>query len=102
MQLDMTMMPMMEEVQNGPAPNSTEATSSPSSANTTRDDLTHQHSLQYHHYQPTNYYESLLLDQLQDMVPIMPRERELSKLEVINYVIHYIKQLREMVAEEES
>jgi len=39
--------------------------------------------------------ESALLDKLQEMVPIMPRERELSKLEIINYVIDYIRQLRE-------
>lgn len=47
-------------------------------------------------------YESLLLDKLQDMVPIMPRGRELTKLEIINYVIDYIRQLKEMVVEEEQ
>ena len=39
--------------------------------------------------------ESALLDKLQQMVPIMPQERELSKLEIINYVIDYIRQLKE-------
>lgn len=47
-------------------------------------------------------YESVLLDKLQDMVPIMPRGRELTKLEIINYVIDYIRQLKEMVVEEEQ
>ena len=46
--------------------------------------------------------ESDLLDKLQDMVPFMPRGRELSKLEIINYVIDYIRQLKEMVVEEEE
>lgn len=41
--------------------------------------------------------ELALLAKLQEMVPIMPRERELSKLEIINYVIDYIRQLKEMV-----
>lgn len=43
--------------------------------------------------------ETALLAQLQDMVPIMPRERELSKLEIINYVIDYIRHLRELTVE---
>lgn len=46
-------------------------------------------------------HESLLLDKLQDMVPIMPRGRDLSELEVINYAIDYIRQLQEMVVEED-
>lgn len=41
--------------------------------------------------------ELALLAKLQEMVPIMPRERELTKLEIINYVIDYIRQLKEMV-----
>ena len=47
-----------------------------------------------------NNNESDLLDKLQDMVPLMPRGRELSKLEIINYVIDYIRELKEMVIEE--
>lgn len=43
--------------------------------------------------------ELALLAQLQEMVPIMPRERELSKLEIINHVIDYIRQLRELVVD---
>lgn len=46
--------------------------------------------------------ESSLLAKLQEMVPNMPRERELSKLEIINYVIDYIRQLREMVVIEQA
>lgn len=41
--------------------------------------------------------ELALLAKLQEMVPIMPRERELSKLEIINYVIDYIRHLKELV-----
>lgn len=41
--------------------------------------------------------ESALLKKLEMMVPIMPRERVLSKLEVINYVIEYIRELKELV-----
>lgn len=44
--------------------------------------------------------ELALLAKLQEMVPIMPRERELSKLEIINYVIDYIRQLKELVVED--
>lgn len=40
--------------------------------------------------------ESALLAKLQEMVPIMPHERELTKLEIINYVIDYIHQLKEL------
>ena len=47
----------------------------------------------------TSNYESALLDKLQDMVPNMPRERELSKLEIINHVIDYIRHLRDIVDE---
>lgn len=47
-------------------------------------------------------YESALLDKLQQMVPIMPKERELSKLEIINYVIDYIRQLKELIVEDEK
>lgn len=42
--------------------------------------------------------ELALLAKLQDMVPNCPRERELSKLEIINYVIDYIRQLKELIA----
>lgn len=45
--------------------------------------------------------ELALLSKLQEMVPIMPRERELSKLEIINYVIDYIRQLKEMVVDDD-
>lgn len=41
--------------------------------------------------------ETALLAKLQDMVPIMPRERELSQLEIINYVIDYIRLLKEQI-----
>lgn len=40
--------------------------------------------------------ESFLLAKLQEMVPIMP-QKELSKLEIINYVIDYIRELKELV-----
>lgn len=40
--------------------------------------------------------EQALLAKLQEMVPIMPRERELSKLEIINYVIDYIQHLNDL------
>lgn len=43
------------------------------------------------------HYEQALLAKLQQMVPYIPREKELSKLEIINYVIDYIRQLKEMV-----
>lgn len=43
------------------------------------------------------HYETALLAKLQEMVPFMPRERELSKLEIINYVIDYIRELKELV-----
>lgn len=42
-------------------------------------------------------YETALLAKLQEMVPIMPRERQLSKLEIINYVIDYIRHLNDLV-----
>lgn len=45
-------------------------------------------------------YESALLEKLQQMVPIMPRERELTKLEIINYVIDYIKHLKELAVDD--
>lgn len=45
--------------------------------------------------------ESVLLAKLQEMVPIMPRDQDLSRLEIINYVIDYIRQLREMVVLEQ-
>lgn len=38
--------------------------------------------------------ESFLLAKLQEIVPIMPR-KELSKLEIINYVIDYIRELKD-------
>jgi hypothetical protein len=90
MRLEMTM--QMEELKSGATPTGGAPTG-------TNRNTTQQH-YQYHN-QPTNYYESLLLDKLHDMVPIMPRGRELSKLEIINYVIDYIRQLREMVVDEE-
>lgn len=82
MQLEMTLM-QIEELRDGVA-------SPPNGTHNPRQ-----------HYQPMNY-ESLLLDKLQDMVPIMPRGRELSKLEIINYVIDYIIQLREMVLQDQT
>lgn len=49
--------------------------------------------------QQSRLVESALLAKLKDMVPIMPRERDLSKLEIINYVIDYIRHLQEEVYE---
>lgn len=46
--------------------------------------------------QQSRLVESALLAKLKDMVPIMPRERDLSKLEIINYVIDYIRHLQEV------
>lgn len=46
--------------------------------------------------------ETALLAKLQEMVPIMPRERELTKLEIINYVIDYIRHLKELVVIDNS
>lgn len=46
--------------------------------------------------------ETALLAKLQEMVPIMPRERELTKLEIINYVIDYIRHLKELVVLDNS
>lgn len=46
-------------------------------------------------------YETALLEKLQQMVPIMPKERELTKLEIINYVIDYIRHLKELIVEDD-
>jgi hypothetical protein len=81
----------MEELKNGAAPAGDAPTSA--SSNTT----------QQNHSQPTNSnQESLLLDKLHDMVPIMPQGRELSKLEIINHAIDYIRHLGEMVVDEDK
>jgi len=44
-------------------------------------------------------YETELYAKLQEMVPTIPRDRELSKLEIINHVIDYIDDLMELVAD---
>lgn len=46
--------------------------------------------------------ETALLAKLQEMVPIMPNDGELTKLEIINYVIDYIKHLQNLVKIENS
>ena len=103
MRLEMTQMGSMEELRSGgpftPIATNND-TSSPTSAKNHihhRDHYGHKaHHLDQHHLQ------QILLERLKVMVPIMPRGRELSKLEVINYVIDYIKQLRELVMEEDE
>lgn len=39
--------------------------------------------------------ESIMLAKLQDMVPSMRQEKDLSKLEILNNAIDYIRQLKE-------
>jgi len=49
----------------------------------------------HHHKEEENEEIKAYLTKLQELVPFMPKNRKLSKLEVIQYVIDYIRDLRQ-------
>ncbi|CAL8110352.1 unnamed protein product [Orchesella dallaii] len=49
----------------------------------------------HHHKEEENEEIKAYLNKLQELVPFMPKNRKLSKLEVITYVIDYIRDLRQ-------
>jgi hypothetical protein len=53
------------------------------------------HKNKHHHKEEENEEIKAYLTKLQELVPFMPKNRKLSKLEVITYVIDYIRDLRQ-------
>ncbi|ODM94632.1 Protein extra-macrochaetae, partial [Orchesella cincta] len=49
----------------------------------------------HHHKEEENEEIKAYLNKLQEIVPFMPKNRKLSKLEVISHVIDYIRDLRQ-------